>query len=172
MSQWVATVPIEGARQYLLLLLQGKAKQAEREIKQRYAMDQRASSSPTPAKSQPQRRSLAELRIIAEHARAKRLERKQQQKRRELEKQRQQRERYLATLAEDFAQHWRQVDDLVAQQIASAYDRARDLLVDFTPSYTNATSSRRNSHNFARSTPAVARSYVDLIKRASQRGRN
>lgn len=136
MSQWAAAVPADEARHYLLLLLQGKAKQAEREVRQQYTMARQASASPATAASERQRRSLGELRTLAERARADRLERKRQQKHRELEKQRQQRERYLATLAEDFARHWRQLDDLVAQQIASAYDRARDLLVDLSDAYT------------------------------------
>jgi hypothetical protein len=135
MAQWVTTIPVDEARQYLLLLLQGKARQAERELRQKYTMARRASSSPAAAESQQQRRSLAELRTLMEHARTAHLERQRQQKQRELEKQRQQRERYLATLAEDFTRHWRQLDDLVAQQIASAYDRARDLLVDLSDAY-------------------------------------
>jgi hypothetical protein len=136
MSQWVEAVPADEARQYLLLLLQGKAKQAEREVQQKYILAQRAQVSPTTMGAEQKRRTLAELRTLVERARAERLERKRKQKQRELEKQRQQRERYLATLAEDFAQHWRQIDDLVAQQIASAYDRARDLLVDLSEAYT------------------------------------
>ena len=135
-SQWVAALPADEARQYLLLLLQGKAKQAEREVRQKYTLAQRAHISPATAAPEQKRRSLAELRTITESARTERLDRKRQQKQRELEKQRQQRERYLATLAEDFGQHWRQIDDLVAQQIASAYDRARDLLVDLSEAYT------------------------------------
>jgi len=136
MSQWVATIPADETRQYLLLLLQGKAKQAEREVKQKYLMARHASVSPATAKSEQKRRSLAELRTLAERARAERLERERQQRQRELEKQRQQRKRYLTTLTEDFAQHWQQLDDFVAQQAASAYDRARDLLVDLSDAYT------------------------------------
>lgn len=136
MSQWVAAIPADEARQSLLLLLQGKAKQAEREVKQKYATARRASVSPATAKSEQKRRSLAELHALVERARTKRLERKRQQEQRELEKQRQQRERYLATLAEDFERHWRDIDAHVAQQAASAYDRARDLLVDLSEAYT------------------------------------
>jgi len=98
LSQWVATIPADETRQYLLLLLQGKAKQAEREVKQKYMVARHASVSPATAKSEQKRRSLTELRTLAERARAERLERKRQQKQRELEKQRQQRERYLTTL--------------------------------------------------------------------------
>ena len=136
MSQWVAAIPADEARHYLLLLLQGKAKQAEREVRQKYMLAGRAQVSPATVIAEQKRRTLAELHILVERARAERLERKRRQKQRELEKQRQQRERYLATLAEDFERHWREVDDFVAQQIASSYDRARDLLVDLSEAYT------------------------------------
>lgn len=136
MSQWVAAVPADETQQYLLLLLQGKAKQAEREMRQKYTLARRAQGSPATAASEQKRRSLAELRTLTERARAERLERKRRQQQRTLEKQRQQREQYLATLAEDFERHWREIEDFVAQQIASAYDRARDLLVDLSEAYT------------------------------------
>jgi len=136
MAQWGAAIPADETRQYLLLLLQGKAKQAEREVRQKYLLAQRAHVSPAIAGSEQKRRTLAELRTLAERARAERLERKQRQQQRELDKQRQQRERYLTTLAEDFEQHWRQIDDFVAQQAASAYDRVRDRLVDLSDAYT------------------------------------
>jgi hypothetical protein len=136
MSQWVAAISADEARQYLLLLLQGKGKQAEREAKQKYTLSRRAHASSATAESEQGRRSLAELHTLAERTRAEHLERERQQKQRELEKQRQQRERYLATLAEDFERHWQQIDALVAQQAASAYDRARDLLVDLSDAYT------------------------------------
>jgi len=136
MSQWVATIPADETRQSLLLLLQGKAKQAEREMRQKYTLARRVQVSLTTAAAEQKRRTLAELRTLAERARAARLERKRQQKQRELEKQRQQRERYLATLAEDFERHWQELENFVVQQIASAYDRARDLLVDLSEAYT------------------------------------
>jgi hypothetical protein len=67
-----------------------------------------------------------------EKARAERREREAKKKQRELEKKRQERERYLTTLAGDVDRHWKQVTELAEQQTASAYDRARDLLVDLS----------------------------------------
>lgn len=135
MSQWVTDVPAQEAQHYLLLLLQGKAKQAERELRQQYTLALQTRMSPATTESAPRRRSLAELHTLAEDARTKLLERQQKQKQRVLEKQRQKRERYLATLAEDFDRHWREVESLVAQQTASAYDRTRELLVDLSDAY-------------------------------------
>jgi hypothetical protein len=86
MPQWTATVLADEARQYLLLLLQGKAKQAEREVRQQYTLAQRAQIAPATAEAAPRRRSLAELHTLAEGVRTKRLERQKKQKQRALEK--------------------------------------------------------------------------------------
>ena len=135
MSQWVAGVPAQEAQHYLLLLLQGKAKQAERELRQQYRMARQTRQSAATAGAIPDRRSLAELHTLAEEARTNRLERQKKQQQRTLEKQRQKRERYLVTVAENFDRHWQKVESLVAQQTASAYDQTRDLLVDLSDAY-------------------------------------
>jgi hypothetical protein len=131
MKQWVTNVSADEARPYLLLLLQGQARQAEAQIRRAYATSLRASSS-APTEAAPTRRSVAALRQLVEKARVERRGREAKKKQRELEKKRQERERYLATLAEDVDRHWKQVAKLAEQQIASAYDRARDLLVDLS----------------------------------------
>jgi hypothetical protein len=135
MMQWVKNVPLDEARAYLLLLLQGKSKQAERELRQKYTLAQRALLPSGARQAEQSRRSLADLRVLAQEARAERLEYERKKKQREAEKKRQEREWYLVTLAEDFERHWKEVDTLAAQKIASAYDRARDLLIDLSESY-------------------------------------
>lgn len=131
MKQWVTNVSADEARPYLLLLLQGQTRQAEAQIRRAYATSLRSSSS-VPTEEAPARRSVAVLRQLVEKARVERRGRETKKKQRELEKKRQERERYLATLAEDVDRHWKQVAKLAEQQIASAYDRARDLLVDLS----------------------------------------
>jgi hypothetical protein len=130
MEQWVANVSADEARPHLLLLLQGKARQAEAQIRRAYATFLRSSSAQT--ETLEERRSVAALRQSMEKARAQRREREAKKKQREQEKKRQERERYLMTLAEDVDRHWRQAAELAEQQTASAYDRARDLLVDLS----------------------------------------
>jgi hypothetical protein len=129
MEQWVANLSADEAKPYLLLLLQGKARQAETQIRRAYATSLRSSSS-TQAEAAPERCSVAALRQLVGKARAERREREAKKRQRELEKKRQERERYLATVAKDVERHWKQVAELAEQQTASAYDRARDLLVD------------------------------------------
>ena len=130
MERWVAKVSADEARPYLLLLLQGKARQAEAQIRRAYATSLRSASS-APAE-EPERRSVAALRQLVGKARAERREQEAKKKQRALEKKRQERERYLATVAENTDRHWKQAAELAEQQTASAYDRARDLLVDLS----------------------------------------
>jgi hypothetical protein len=131
MEQWVARVSLEEAKPYLLLLLQGKARQAEAQIRRAYVTSLRSTSARQTV-AEPERRSVAALRQLVEKARAERREREAKKKQRELEKKRQERERYLTTLVGDVDRHWKQVAELAEQQTASAYDRARDLLVDLS----------------------------------------
>jgi len=131
MARWVTSVPTDEAKQYLLLLLQGKAQQAEAQIQRRYAMALRSSLS-TQTVSAQESRSVAKLQELAEQAHTERREREEKKRERELAKRRQDRERYLVALAEDYEQHWKKVSDLAEQKNSSAYDRARDLLVDLS----------------------------------------
>jgi hypothetical protein len=131
MERWVARISLKEAKPYLLLLLQGKARQAEAQIRRAYATSLRSSSA-KPTAAEPERRSVAALRQLVEKARAERRERAAKKKQRELEKKRQERERYLTTLAGNVDRHWQQAAELAEQQTASAYDRARDLLVDLS----------------------------------------
>ncbi len=131
MAQWLSSIQVDEARQYLLLLLQGKARQAEQQIQQKYAMSLRTSLS-TQTVPARESRSVAKLQQLAEQFRTERREREKKKRSRESAKRRQERERYLATLTEDFEQHWKQVSDLAEQRTSSAYDHARDLLVDLS----------------------------------------
>jgi hypothetical protein len=134
MAEWVAQVAADDARKYLLLILQGQVRQVEQQLRYAYAETQRASSSL--GKAADNRRSVAEIRQLVGKARVERRAREAKQKQKELEKKRQERERYLTTLAQDVEKHWKQVGKLAEQQIASAYDRARDLLVDLSDAAT------------------------------------
>lgn len=130
-AQWLSSIPLDEARHYLLLLLQGESRQAEHQIQQKYAMSQRSLLSTQTAPAQ-EGRSVAKLQELAEQSRTERREREEKKRARELAKRRQERERHLATLAEDFEHHWKKVAELTEQRTSSAYDRARDLLVDLS----------------------------------------
>jgi hypothetical protein len=78
---------------------------------------------------------VTELLKLAEAACAERLKREEKERQRELAQRRRQREQYLAMLATGFPRHWQRAHELAEQGIASAYDRARDLLVDLADAY-------------------------------------
>ncbi len=131
MTQWLSSIPVDEAKHYLLLLLQGEARQAEQQIQQEYAMSQRSSRSTQTVPVQ-KARSVAKLRELAEQFRTERREREAKKRARESAKRRQVRERYLAALAEDIEQNWKKVSDLAEQRTSSAYDRACELLGDLS----------------------------------------
>jgi hypothetical protein len=134
-EQWIADIPGDEARKYLLLLLQSKGRQAEAQIRHQYAAYQRsrASSGETVSAS---RRSVEELEQLAERSREERLQREERKRQEKLAEQRRQREQYLVALAEDYERHWKQVCQLTEQRLAATYEQARDLLVDLRDAYT------------------------------------
>lgn len=135
MTAWAASIPAAEARHYLVLLLQGKGRQAERELRRRYADAVRlAPGRDTAGVSAPQR-TLADLSALAREAHAKRLQGEKEQRQRKQAESQRQRQRYLATLADDFERHWKKADDLANEQRAAAYDQARTLLVDLSAAY-------------------------------------
>ncbi len=73
---------------------------------------------------------MEELEQLAERVREERLQREEIKRQKTLAEQRRRREQYLATLAEDYERHWKQVCQLAEQRIAATYEQARDLLVD------------------------------------------
>lgn len=135
MSEWVADIPQTKAGDYLLLMLQGKSRQAERAIRQDFAASLRDHGLTEQRASPKKTRSVAELLEEVERARAKRIEREERGRQRRAEELRRQRERYLSELAKDFGRYWKQAHEQAARGIASAQDKARDLLVDLSEAY-------------------------------------
>ena len=135
MSKWVADIPRNKANDYLLLLLQGKSRQAERMIGQDFAAHLRDHRLTEKDTSPGKTRSVVKLLEEVERCKAKRLEREKRQRERTLQELRRRRESYLTELAKDFGRHWKQAHELAARGIASAQDRALDLLVDLSEAY-------------------------------------
>jgi hypothetical protein len=135
MTAWAASIPAAEARHYLVLLLQGKGRQAERELRHRYADALRSAPGADVAGVSAPQRTLADLSALAREAHGKRLQGEKEQRQREQAESQRQRQRYLATLADDFERHWKKADDLANEQRAAAYDQARTLLVDLSAAY-------------------------------------
>jgi len=123
MERWVAGIPVDEDRKYLLLLLQGKGKQAEAQLRHRYAAYRRSQVSPGEATLVPPR-SVAELEQLAGQARARRQEQEERKRQAELAERRRQRERHLTTLAKDFDRQWKHAHSLAEGRTAATYDQA------------------------------------------------
>ena len=128
---WLDQLSQPEARQYLRQLLSGQGARAEREVKRRFATWQ-AMRGPV---EQGRRRTVADLRQLAERAREQRML-AEAGARREAEAVRKKlRDFRLAQLALDFPQAWKSVQAEAGKGHASAYDAACRQLVDLRDAY-------------------------------------
>ena len=128
---WLDQLSQPEARQYLRQLLSGQGARAEREVKRRFAAWQ-AMRGPV---EQGRRRTVADLRQLAERAREQRML-EEAGARREAEAVRKKlRDFRLAQLALDFPQAWKSVQAEAGKGHASAYDAACRQLVDLRDAY-------------------------------------
>ena len=135
MSRWVAGISEAEAKDYVLLLIEGKSKEAERKAHRNFAAYLRDCGRIADVHPHRYGRSVSELLKEVEKAREKRIERESIEKVRRTGEQRKLRERYLCELAMDFGRHWKKAHELAERGTASAYDQARDLLVDLSEAY-------------------------------------
>lgn len=131
-AAWVAGVPIEETREYLVLMLEGRSKQAEQQLRSRYL---KSTASLKPSAPSPLLRSVANLLELAEQAEAERLKREEEDRQRKLAESRRQREQYLAFIANSFERHWKLAYELAGKKTASAYDSASSLIEDLADAY-------------------------------------
>jgi hypothetical protein len=128
---WLDQLSQPEARQYLRQLLAGQGVRAEREVKRRFAAWQ-ATRGPV---EQGRRRTVADLRQLAERAREQRML-EEAGARREAEAVRKNlRDFRLAQLALDFPKAWKSVQAEAGKGHASAYDAACQQLVDLRDAY-------------------------------------
>ena len=128
---WLDQLSQPEARQYLRQLLSGQGVRAEREVKRRFAAWQ-ATRGPV---EQGRRRTVADLRQLAERAREQRML-EEAGARREAEAVRKKlRDFRLAQLALDFPRAWKSVQAEAGKGHASAYDAACQQLVDLRDAY-------------------------------------
>ncbi len=128
---WLDQLSQPEARQYLRQLLSGQGARAEREVKRRFATWQAMQG----LVEQGRRRTVADLRQLAERAREQRML-EEAGARREAEAVRKKlRDFRLAQLALDFPQAWKSVQAEAGKGHASAYDAACRQLVDLRDAY-------------------------------------
>ena len=129
---WIDSLPQDEVTAVLKQLLEGKGRQAERTLKNRFAAWRRGLQTD---KTEAPRRTVGELRQNAEEAEQLRKEKqKRDRKRREI-KRRKEREAYLKNLARDFPKAWKTVQETVERGSGLAYKEACSALVDMSEAY-------------------------------------
>jgi hypothetical protein len=138
-ESWLGEWSRDDMASVLKLIAQGQASTAERQVKARYAAWLK-SQHPSPA-PHTQRRSLAQLRELAQSAAQVRLKREAADRAALEIKHRQQRDHALRLLMADVDKHWSAIDALAQRGTASGYEQAVRTLVDLAEGYA-LTSSR------------------------------
>lgn len=117
----------------LKLIVQGQGHEAERQVRSRHATwlkAQRPSST-----SSALRRSVDELRELAQSASVGRLEREAKERAKQETERRQQREAYLRLLMADVDKHWAAIDAQARRGSASGYEQAVRGLTELAEGY-------------------------------------
>jgi hypothetical protein len=132
MDKWIDALPREETNSILKQLLEGKAQQAERSIRNRFASWRRGLQT---GDTGAPRRTVGELRQNAERARLIRMEKqKRDRKQREIQR-REKRKAYLKNLSSDFPKAWALVKEPVERGSGRGYDEACRILVDIAEAY-------------------------------------
>jgi hypothetical protein len=130
---WLAGLSADEMRATLALLLQGQPQLAERQLKSRFLAWQKE-RAPASAISAP-RRTVAQLRSLAEVAKQQRRQREAQEQARQEASHRKQREAYLKTLTADADRHWNAADSHAERGVASGYDDAQRMIADLAQAH-------------------------------------
>lgn len=128
---WIMALPVEDIRQWVRKLLTGRAQEAEREVKIRFASRQK-STGDVPSF---QRRTVGELWKRAEAAKEARRHRERKLKEQAEAKRRKEREASLARLAENFPDAWQTVKQRIEIGSGKAYEEACRFLIDLAEAY-------------------------------------
>ena len=127
MARWVMQLPAAQMQHYVLMLLQGNALEAERELRKQFNL---ANKNGEAVVNEADRRDVATLLALADKMREKRLaNEKQAQQRAAIEAQKKRNE-YLIQVAKDATDYWDKAQAMANLGNASAYDAATAALKD------------------------------------------
>ena len=129
---WFDSLSPAESRALLKRVARGESHSVERELKMRYGRWRR---DRTPQPKQRTRRSVDELRQLAQTCEQRRRQGAAEQHAKALAAQQAKREIYLRSMATDFARSWRMADNHAISGIASGYDAATKLIVDLAAAY-------------------------------------
>ena len=140
MDAWIGDLPPDDVTTVLKQLLDGQGQQAERTLKNRFAVWRRGLKGDG---TEAPRRTVGGLRKNAEAAQKIRREKqKHDRKQREI-KRRKEREAYLKNLSNHFPKAWKSVQQTIERGSGSAYDEACRALVDLSEAYALHASRKR-----------------------------
>ncbi|CAN7756154.1 hypothetical protein SAMN05444679_12545 [Variovorax sp. CF079] len=137
---WLSEWSHDEMANMLKLIAQGRGHEAERQVRSRHAAWLKA-RRPSSASS-ASRRSVGQLRALAQSASGARLERETKERAKQETKHRQQREAALQLLMTDVDKRWAAIDAQARRGSASGYEHAVRTLVDLAEGYA-LTSSRK-----------------------------
>ncbi|MBD3181185.1 hypothetical protein GF312_02765 [Candidatus Poribacteria bacterium] len=129
---WLDGLDEKQAKDFLFQILNGNANEALRDIRLQYNTFFRDRID---TKAEVSRRKVGEILEIRKKAKQKRLElRAKNMAKERVEKERRKR-KYLVEVMQKASELWNKAEELAKEQNASAYDKARDLLVELSQSY-------------------------------------
>jgi hypothetical protein len=132
MVKWIDSLPREEVNSILKQLLEGKGQQAERSVRNRFAVWRRGLQN---GDTDAPRRRVGELRKNAEKACLIRLEKQKRDRKQRESKRREKRTAYLKNLSSDFPKAWASVKEPVERGSGRGYDEACHKLVDIAEAY-------------------------------------
>ncbi len=130
---WVAGLSKNEMRMVFNLLLRGESQQAERRVKSEFLAWQRESGAPV--SSLAVRRTVAELRALANLAEKQRLGQLANERARQDDERRKQRATYLRKMASNFEQCWDAIHSHAERATAASYAEATRVIVDLAEAY-------------------------------------
>lgn len=140
MEKWIEDLPEKEIRAFIRQILDGKGPQAERALKNKFAMWRRSLQQSI---DKPSLRSVGELWNNAEKAEKIRLEQEEQDRKQQEIRCRKDREVYLKNLSNDFPKMWRSIEKTVKRGSGLAYDEACNAIVDVSDAHALAGSLSR-----------------------------
>lgn len=137
---WLSEWPRDEMAAVLKLIAQGQGQVAERQVRSRHAAWLKA-QRPSPSASEV-RRSVSQLRELAQSASGVRVEREAQERAKQEAERRQQREAVLRLLMADVDKRWAAIDAQAQRGSASGYEQAVRALAELADGYALTSSAK------------------------------
>jgi len=136
-KDWIDQTSESEAKEAVLKILRGELVEAQIDIRRKYNQFLKDTGKNS-LQDDKNRRTVDMLYDAAKDVEKKRLKREAEEHAREQERQERERREFLSSLVPKFPDLWNKAYSLTEQKSGSAYDQARDLLVDLRDAYKQA----------------------------------